>query len=87
MAADSTLDQSPVQTATPVATMGFGAREDADTTRQSQHMEANDAPVDVNMNAVTARVQAGTFAIMGGNFEAHANILNKLQERFLAKVS
>ena len=80
------LVDAGTQVGTPVATMGFGARESADETRQAQHMEANDAPVDVNINAVVAREQALTFALMGQNFRAHTDMLNRLQERFLATV-
>ena len=35
--------------------------------RQAQHQQTNDTPTDVNMNAVVAREQAGTFALMGKN--------------------
>ena len=63
---------------TPPATLGFGPRESADETRQAQHIEANDAPLDVNLNAVVAREQAGTFALMGKNFEANADRRNKI---------
>ena len=50
----------------------FGSRSSADETRQAQHVQGNDVPTDVNMNAVVAREQAGTFTIMGKNFEASA---------------
>lgn len=76
-AAGPVVDPNSSQTATPIATMGFGAREDADSTRQAQHMEANDAPVDVNYNAVMARAQAETIALMGKSFEANADLRNK----------
>lgn len=62
------VTESGNQDNTPVATKGFGAREDADATRQAQHMEANDAPVDVNMNAALAREQAGTLNLTGKQF-------------------
>lgn len=74
------------QVGTPVATMGFGAREDADETRQAQHMEANDAPVDVNLNAIVARSQALTFDALGKSFTANEDFRQKVQDRFLAKV-
>jgi hypothetical protein len=74
------------QDQTPVATMGFGAREDADTTRQAQHMEANDAPVDVNMNAIMARSQALTVDALGKSFAANEDFRQKLQDRILAKM-
>jgi len=41
----------------------YGPAINADDTRQAQHMNANDAPVDVNMNAVVARTQAMAFTI------------------------
>ena|SRR3990167_2121864 len=70
------------QVGTPVATMGFGARESADETRQAQQSVSNDAPTDVNMNAIIAREQGSTLTMMGKNFEANAmrfnGILNHL---------
>ena len=88
---DSGTAQQPLvdagtQAGTPIATMGFGAREDADATRQAQHMEANDAPVDVNFNAVVAREQALTFTIAGQMFAANADTRAKLQDQFLARI-
>jgi hypothetical protein len=56
----------------------FGPHESADETRQAQQQMANDMPADVNMNAVVARVQAGTFALMAANFEAGAARRNAL---------
>ena len=64
------------QVGTPVATMGFGARESADETRQAQQSISNDAPTDVNMNATVAREQASTLTLMGKNFEANAMRFN-----------
>jgi len=76
---------------TPVATMGFGAREQADETRQAQQREANDAIADVNINDVFSREQAGTMTLMGKNFEANADRRNKifdlLSEVHMANVS
>lgn len=57
----------------PQHSEGFGPAEDADSTRQSQHSQANDTPTDVNMNAVVARAQALTFEIAGKNYEAGAD--------------
>lgn len=73
------------QVGTPVATMGFGAREDADTTRQAQHMEANDAPLDVNLNAIVAREQALTFTSAGQMFASNNDVRQKLQDRLMLK--
>lgn len=67
-----------VQDETPVATKGFGAREAADETRQSQHSFSNDTPTDVNVNAVVGREQTGTFVLMGKNFESAATRRNGL---------
>lgn len=84
--ADNPMVDAGSQVSTPVATMGFGARESADETRQAQQSVSNDAPTDVNMNAIIAREQAGTFTLMGKNFEASAARLQMLQERFIATV-
>lgn len=67
----------------PGSTYGFGPRESADETRQAQQTVANDAPTDVNMNAVVARVQASTFALMQANFEANADRRNKIFDHWL----
>jgi hypothetical protein len=80
------VETTGTQDQTPVATMGFGAREDADSSRQAQHMEANDAPVDVNLNAIVARSQALTFDALGKSFAANEDFRQKLQDRILAKM-
>ena len=68
-----------VETSTgPESSSGFGGRENADETRQAQHTNANDTPTDVNMNAIIAREQGGTFTLMGKNFEANADRRNKI---------
>jgi len=68
-----------VETSTgPEASSGFGGRENADETRQAQHTNANDTPTDVNMNAIIARVQGATMALMAANFEANADRRNKI---------
>ena len=54
----------------PVHSQGFGPAENADDTRQAQHSQSNDTPTDVNINAVVAREQAGTFTQMGKEFAA-----------------
>tara|TARA_R110000824_G_scaffold5196_6_gene24122 strand:+ start:532 stop:777 length:246 start_codon:yes stop_codon:yes gene_type:complete len=56
----------------PPPSSGFGSREAADATRQAQQSLANDAPVDVNLNAVVARSQALTFDVLGKEFAAGA---------------
>lgn len=76
---------NPTIEPTPPATYGFGPREDADTTRQAQHSVSNDAPTDVNMNAIIARSQALTFDALGKSFAANEDFRQKLQDRLLAK--
>lgn len=50
----------------------FGPVESADETRQAQHSISNDAPTDVNYNAVIARGQSATIARVGDEFAASA---------------
>ena len=50
----------------------FGPVESADETRQAQHSISNDAPTDVNFNAVMARKQAQTTDLAGSEFGAAA---------------
>lgn len=71
------------QVGTPVATLGFGAREDADTTRQAQHGVTNDTPTDVNFNTIVAREQALTFTVAGQSHTSNSDIRQKLQDRLL----
>ena len=75
-----------VEDQTPTATKGFGAREDADTTRQAQHQLANDAPVDVNFNALMCRSQGLTVDALGKSFVSNEDFRQKLQDRVLAKM-
>jgi len=56
----------------PQHSEGFGPAESADETRQAQHSVSNDAPTDVNVNAVVARSQTLTFDILGKEFGAAA---------------
>lgn len=65
---------------TPRATKGFGSREDADATRQAQHEMANDTPVDVNINAVLAREQGASLALIGNQFRANAARLDSIND-------
>ena len=62
----------------------YGPGANADETRQAQHQNANDTPTDVNSNAVVAREQAGTFTLMGKNFEAGASRRNGLFDHIAA---
>lgn len=70
---------------TPSHSEGFGPAEQADDTRQSQHQLANDAPVDVNPNAIIARAQGETIVQMGKNFEANADRRNKIFDALVVK--
>ena len=65
------------QVGTPVATMGFGARETADETRQAQHTEANDAPDDVSMQRIFVRSQGLTVDVLGKAFVANSDRRDK----------
>jgi hypothetical protein len=76
----------PAQTMTPIATMGFGARESADETRQAQQSVSNDAPTDVNMNATVARAQAYTYTRSSDNFETNSDRRNKIADEKFAKM-
>ncbi len=75
----------PEQDQTPQHSQGFGPAEDSDTTRQAQHTVSNDSPTDVNYNAVLARAQGETLALMGKNFEANADRRNKLADQLMGK--
>ena len=73
--------------ASPPSTFGFGPRESADETRQAQQTISNDAPTDVNFNAIVARSQALTVNLLGKNFEANADRRNKLFDQFAASMA
>lgn len=72
------------QVSTPVATMGFGAREQADETRQAQQSVSNDAPTDVNMNAIVARSQATTIDFFGKVWASNSDRREKFADLALA---
>lgn len=59
------------QDQSPEHSQGFGPAEQSDDTRQAQHSMANDAPTDVNLNAVVARSQALTFDGLGKSFASN----------------
>lgn len=73
-----------VQDPTPVHSNAYGAAENADDTRQAQHTVSNDAPTDVNCNAVIAREQAGTLALMGAGFVAASARRNSMFDHIAA---
>lgn len=72
---------------TPSHSQGFGPAEQADETRQAQQTVSNDAPTDVNFNAVVARSQQLTLDIGGKNYEANANRLNALMNHMASKLT
>ena len=73
-------------TAAPSRTT-FGPVEDADSTRQAQHMEANDAPVDINLNAVVGRSQTLTFDALGKSFVSNEDLRQKYADLAFARFS
>ena len=90
--AESGTAQQPIvdagtQIGTPVATMGFGAREQADETRQAGQGVLNDVPLDVVMQQVMVRSQSLTVDVLGKDFASHHKRLDILQERMFAKMA
>ena len=65
----------------------YGPNALADETRQAQMVVANDAPVDVNLNAVVARSQTLTFDIAGKNYEANGDLRQKVADYKFAKLA
>lgn len=65
----------------------FGPGASADETRQAQQALANDAPIDINMNSVVARSQALTFDMAGKNFEANADLRQKIADFKFGKLT
>ena len=80
MPAEDPVAHAGSQDDSPVATKGFGAREDADATRQAQHVEANDTPIDVNPNAALARIQTQAYAMLGQNAVDNADLRQKMAD-------
>lgn len=74
------------QDTTPHATKGFGSREDADATRQSQHSISNDAPTDVNPNATLARVQTASMALIQDAAQSSQSRRTILADHFQALI-
>jgi len=77
---DSGTAQQPLvdagtQVGTPVATMGYGARESADAKRQAvDSTSAHDQPEDVNANSLIQKSQIITFDVLGKDFTASAKV-------------
>lgn len=53
---------------------------DSARTMQAEHALANDAPLDVNMNAIMARSQALTVDIAGKAFQSNADRRDKMTD-------
>lgn len=83
--ADST--SAPGDATTPNRFDPYGPNANADETRQAQHMEANDAPLDVNLNAIVARSQALTFDIAGKNYESNSDLRQKIADAKFGKMT
>ena len=77
---DNPIVDAGTQVGTPVATMGFGARESADETRQAQQSVSNDAPTDVNFNAIVARSQSLTIDMIGKEYGSNADLRQKMAD-------
>lgn len=81
------MAEAPNEAGAPNRWDPYGPNANADETRQAQHMEANDAPVDVNLNAVVGRSQALTFDALGKNYEANADLRQKYADAKFGKVA
>ena len=71
----------------PEPSTGFGPRESADETRQSQQSFSNDTPTDVNFNAVTARSQSLTIDALGKGFASNQDRRDKICDHMLSGLS
>ena len=56
----------------------FGPVESADETRQAQHQLANDAPTDINFNAIVARSQQLTLDALGKGYASNQDRRDKM---------
>lgn len=56
----------------------YGPIETADDTRQAQQSVSNDAPTDVNFNAIVARSQALTVDVLGKAWASNTDRREKL---------
>lgn len=65
----------------------YGPNANADETRQAQHMNANDAPVDVNFNSVVCRSQALTVDVAGKSYESNTDLRQKIADSKFAKLA
>lgn len=78
-------DQSSGDANTPSRFDPYGPNALADETRQAQMMNANDAPVDVNFNAVVARSQTLTFDEAGKSFASNNDLRQKIADQKFMK--
>ena len=83
MPAEDPVAHSGSQDDSPLATKGFGARESADETRQSQQSFSNDTPTDVNFNAVIARSQATTIDFFGKSWSSNTDRREKIADALM----
>ena len=65
--------------------MADSAFDNTNETQQAQHSQSNDTPTDVNVNAVVAREQAGTFTQMGKEFAAAAARRDNVANAYMGK--
>lgn len=71
---------SDASTSTLEGPAPYSPEVDAARTMQAEHTLANDAPVDVNLNAVMARSQALTVDIAGKAFQSNADRRDKMTD-------
>jgi hypothetical protein len=68
-------------------TRAYGPVEVVDDTRQAQMQVANDAPVDVNPNAIIARDQALITQTLGHSFQANQDRRDKIADIALGRLA
>ena len=79
MAAGDTSTQTPAQEMSPVATLGYGARESSDAKRQaSDSQRAHDEPESVNFNEIATNSQALTIDVLGKEFTSNTDRREKI---------
>jgi len=69
-----------------VADAGYPHSANADETRQAQHSVSNDAPTDVNINAVVGRSQALTVDIAGKAFTSNQDRRDKIADIIMSRI-
>lgn len=58
----------------------YGPVENSDDTRQAQQSVSNDAPTDVNFNAILARAQGVSLEVFGTNAKSNADRRDKMAD-------